>query len=160
MKHIKIIIIFVFLFLLQGCSFKDPKYINFKEKESPNFYINEISSKLLNGEDFSLEIFNTNLYKKIKIDDSEKVVINNFINSLADSNYIDNEKPITDEIYEMRILFDDEKYIIKVYNENIVTVFPWDGIYEEDIINMVNVPQRNNPMDFCKNIEEIINLNQ
>lgn len=160
MKHIKIIIIFVFLFLLQGCSFKDPKYINFKEKESPNFYINEISSKLLNGEDFSLEIFNTNLYKKIKIDDSEKVVINNFINSLAYSNYIDNEKPITDEIYEMRILFDDEKYIIKVYNENIVTVFPWDGIYEEDIINMVNVPQRNNPMDFCKNIEERINLNQ
>lgn len=60
----------------------------------------------------------------------------------------------------MRILFDDEKYIIKVYNENIVTVFPWDGIYEEDIINMVNVPQRNNPMDFCKNIEERINLNQ
>lgn len=160
MKHIKLIIIILFLFLLQGCSFKDPKYIHFEEKEIPNFYINEISSKLLNGEDFSMEIFNTNLYKRIKIDDSEKIVIDNFINALTEANYLDNEKPITRESYEMRLIFKDEKYIIKVYSENIVTVFPWDGIYEEDLINMINIPQRYNLMDFCTNIEQRINLTQ
>jgi len=150
----------ILLFSLQSCSINDPKYIHFGTKESPDFYINEINSRILNSEDYSLEIFNTNLYKKIKIDDTEKVVIENFINSLANANYIDNEKPSTQEVYQMRITFNDEKYIINIYNESMVTVFPWDGIYDEDIINMVNVPERYNLLDFCENIEKRINLNQ
>jgi hypothetical protein len=160
MKHFKLIIILPLIFILQSCSLTGPEYIHFDKKETPNFYINEINSKLLNGENYSIEIFNTNLYKRIKIEDSEKVILENFINSLANSNYIDNEKPTTLEPYEMRIEFKDEKYIIKIYNETTITVFPWDGIYEEDLINMINVPERYNLLDFCTNIEKRININQ
>ena len=160
MKYIKIIIILPFLILLQSCSLKDPKYMNFEKKETPNYYINEINSKILNGEDYSVEIFNTNLYKKFKIEDTEKLIIGNFLDSLSNDNYLDNQKPETKEVYEMRITFKNGKYVIKVFNETTITVFPWDGVYEEDLINMTNIPKRYNLLYFCKDIENRINLIQ
>lgn len=160
MKYLKIIIPIMIFSLLSGCYFNDPKYVNIKSKEIPNYYSNEINSKLLNNQDYSVEIFNDNLYKKTKIDDSEKVIIDNFINSLSNDSFTNTEKPTTTEIYQIRVKFDDQKYIIKIYNETTVTVSPWDGIYQEDLIDMKNIPKRYNLLDFCKNVENRININQ
>ena len=63
MKRFTIYIFLILSLLLQGCSFNDPKYINFSEKSSPDFYTKEIYSKLLNDEEYSIELFNTNFYK-------------------------------------------------------------------------------------------------
>ena len=136
MKKFTIYIFLILSLLLQGCSFSDPKYINFSEKSSPDFYTKEIYSKLLNDEEYSLELFNTNFYKTDGVIPEEK------------------------EPYQLKIIFDDSKYVIKIYSNSTVTVSPWDGIYPEDIINIEDVPNRYNLFDFCSHIEHEWKYNQ
>ena len=80
MKRFTIYTFLILSLLLQGCSFNDPKYINFSKKSSPDFYTKEIYSKLLNDEEYSIELFNTNFYKNVPINKEEdNDIIENFI---------------------------------------------------------------------------------
>ena len=161
MKYVKILAILLITFFLQGCAFDDPKYIHSTEKESNNFYTNQIYLKLLEDTDYSLEILDTNLYKTYKISDDEENVIENFIRSLSQDNFKDNEKIEDKAPYEMKIEFKDKsKYVIKVYNDSNVTISPWDGVFSEDTIDMIDVPLKFNLYDFCKHIENYPRLNQ
>lgn len=162
MKKFTIYIFLMLSLLLQGCSFSDPKYINFSEKSSPDFYTKEIYSKLLNDEEYSLELFNTNFYKNVHINKEEdNDIIENFIRSLSKDNYkTDGIIPEEKEPYQLKITFDDSKYVIKIYSNSTVTVSPWDGIYPEDIINIEDVPNRYNLFDFCSHIEHEWKYNQ
>lgn len=153
MKRLKFIMLLFLIIILQGCGLDDPKYIHLKNKDTSNFYTNEVYEKILNDEDFSLDVFNTNMYKKIPVSDIENKIIENFINSLSIEDYKEGDIPTEIEPYQIRINFSDAKYIIKVYNSNLVTLYPWDGNFEEDIISMDNVPIHYNLHDFCKYIE-------
>ena len=162
MKRFTIYTFLILSLLLQGCSFNDPKYINFSKKSSPDFYTKEIYSKLLNDEEYSIELFNTNFYKNVPINKEEdNDIIENFIRSLSKDNYkTDWTIPEEKEPYQLKITFDDSKYVIKIYSNSIVTVSPWDGIYPEDIINIEDVPNRYNLFDFCSHIEHEWKYNQ
>ena len=64
--------------------------------------------------------------------------------------------------YKLIIQFDDnsnDKYVINVYDKNTVTLFPWDGNLQEDMITMDNVPARNNIYSFCVYIINKTNSN-
>ena len=64
--------------------------------------------------------------------------------------------------YKLIIQFDDksnDKYVINVYDKNTVKLFPWDGNLKEDIINMDNVPARDNIYSFCEYIINKTNSN-
>lgn len=154
MKKLKLLIIFLVICMLQGCSFNDPKYIHFGSKTDSAFYTKEVYSKILNNENFTMVLFNNNLYKNISIDSSENDVIKNFISSLSENNYPDEKVPDETEPYEIRIEFTDgSKYVINVYNNELVSLYPWDGNYEEDVISMEGVPIHYNLYDFCIHIE-------
>ncbi|MBD7909918.1 MULTISPECIES: DUF4883 family protein [Clostridium] len=153
MKKIRLLCIFLLIFILQGCAFDDPKYIHLKEKSDIAIYTKEIYTKLLKDEHFSIEFFDTNLYKDISVPEDENQIIENFIGSLSDENYKDEELPKEKEPYQLRIKFQDSKYIIKVYNENLVAIYPWDGNYKEDILSMKDIPKHYNLYDFCKHVE-------
>ncbi|PRR83411.1 DUF4883 family protein [Clostridium vincentii] len=153
MKRLSFIILLLLVFTLQGCGLRDPKYIHLENKQSPNFYTNEVYTKILNDEDFSLEIFNTNMYKNISVSDTENMIIESFIHSLSDDDYKEGNIPTEIEPYQIRIDFSGTKYIIKVYSSSIVTLYPWDGNFQEDIISMDNVPTHYNLYDFCTYIE-------
>ena len=162
MKKFAIYALLIFSFLLQGCTFNDPKYINFSKKSSSDFYTKDIYSKLLSDEDYKLELFNTNFYKNITIEKEEdNDIIENFIRSLSKENYKeDGIIPDEKEPYQLKITFDNSKYVIKIYNNSTVTVSPWDGVYPEDIINMENIPNRYNLFDYCSHIEHEWRYNQ
>ncbi|MGG7178609.1 DUF4883 family protein [Clostridium paraputrificum] len=154
MKKIKITLVLILLIILQGCAFEDPKYIHFKDKSSNDFYTKEIYSKLLKSENYSLDVFNTNIYKNIPVADEEENVIENFIRELSPENYLEDTEISNKEPYQIKIKFEDNSsYVIKVYNENTISVSPWDGIFKEDIINIENLPKKYNLYDFCKHIE-------
>lgn len=146
------VLFFTCLFI--GCNLSDPKYIHLDSKKNNYFYTNEIYSKLMNKNDFSLEVFDTNLYKSINVNSNEYSIIENFIHSLTHDNFQEDGLPNELEPYQIRLTFTDgSKYIIKVYNYDMISLYPWDGNYEEDIINMNNVPKKFNLYDFCKHIE-------
>ena len=71
--------------------------------------------------------------------------------------YYDIEKK---EIYQLRLTIDNQKYIIKIFDYTLISIAPYDGNYEEDIIVMDNVPIRYNLYDYCYYIENNYKLNQ
>ncbi|WP_460280346.1 DUF4883 family protein [Clostridium sp. CTA-5] len=148
------LLIILISILLSGCDLFGPKYINFSEKPNNHYYTDQLHKKILNNENFSLYVFDKNLYKEIKVtNDDEITIIENFINSLIDNNYL-NESEIlnTSESFRIKIVFKDETFLIKVFNSNVITLSPWDGKFKEDIISMDSLPIGYNLYDFCTHI--------
>ena len=154
MKRLKIIFILLIICILQSCGLTDPKYPHLSTKKDPAYYTKEVYSKILNKEEFTMVLFNNNMYKDISIDSEENEIIKEFFNCLSEDNYENQEIPKETEPYEIRIEFaDGSKYIINVYNNSLAALYPWDGNYPEDVISMEGVPVHYNLFDFCIHIE-------
>ena len=152
MKKLNLIFItLILLFTLNGCNVQNPKYINFSTKPNNHYYTDELKNKILNNENFTLYVFDTNLYKEIEVPSDENPIIENFISSLIDDNYSDEQINIK-EPYRIKIVFNDDKYLIKVFDNSIISISPWDGNYKEDIISIKDLPLRYNLFDFCNHI--------
>jgi hypothetical protein len=145
------IILFILLFNLTSCSIENPKYINISTKPNNHYYTDQLEHKFLADDNFTLYVFDTNLYKEIEVSKEENPILKNFISSLILENYSDsgiNNK----ELYRIKVVFNDDKYLIKVFDNSMVSISPWDGNYKEDIISMKDLPLRYNLIDFCNHI--------
>ena len=153
-KTLCIILINIFLTMFfTGCVFEDPKYINLRNKPNLYSYSNEVYIKIKNNEEFTIKVFDYNLYKYYDVPTSDNDVILSFFQSLTNDNYKDEiPEDITSPCYKLIIEFNNReksKYIIDVYNNNFVTLFPWDGNFPKDKITMDDVPKYDNLYDFC-----------
>ncbi|MCE5220292.1 MAG: DUF4883 family protein [Clostridium sp.] len=146
-----IFIILLLLLTLNGCYFQDLGYINLSTKPNNHYYTDELENKILNNENFTLYVFDTNLYKEIEVPSEENPILENFISSLVEDNYLD-EKVDMKEPFRLKIVFDDDKYLMKIFNDSVVSISPWDGNYKEDVISIKGLPLRYNPFDFCNHI--------
>lgn len=153
MKYLKFITLLLTLTLLTGCVFNDPKYINLTSKSTPYYYSDEIYKKLNNKESFTLKVFDVNFYEYFDVSEEDSDILLSFFKSLNKDNYDTELDPESNVLkYRLIIDFKDSKFAINVYDENTISVFPWDGNLEEDLINMKNVPKYNNIFYFCKYI--------
>ena len=89
-------------------------------------------------------MFDTDVSKNTTIDEEEQVIIENFLSSLTSSNYLKKSDDILNK---------EAFHLIIKFNENLVTIYPWDGVFSEDIITSDNVPLRYNLYDFCTHIK-------
>ncbi|EKQ53040.1 MULTISPECIES: DUF4883 family protein [unclassified Clostridium] len=153
MKKISYIFIIILLFsTISGCNFQDAKYINLSTKPNNHYYVDEIKNKILSNNKFTLYVFDTNLYKEIEVPSEEKSIMESFISSLTDNNYSE-ETTDKKEPYRIKIIFDDNsQYILKVFDDSLVSVSPWDGNYKEDMVSIKDLPLRYNLFDFCNHI--------
>lgn len=153
MKNLRYIsILLLLLFSLSGCNIQDPKYISFSTKPNNHYYTDELRNKILSNEKFTLYVFDTNLYKEIEVPSEENSIFENFTNTLTNDNYMD-DKIDAKEPFRLKVVFKDDKYLIKVFNDSVVSICPWDGNYKEDIVSIKNLPLRYNLYDFCKHIQ-------
>ena len=152
MKKLYLIFItLILIFTLNGCNVQNDKYINFSAKPNNHYYTDELKNRILNNENFTLSVFDTNLYKEIEVPIDENPIIENFISSLVNDNY--SAEPIgVKESFRIKIVFNDNKYLIKIFNDSIISISPWDGNYKEDIISIKDLPLRYNLFDFCNHI--------
>ena len=153
MKKIPFIfIIFAFLSLC-GCNINTSQYINLSKKPCNNHYTNILYKKLNENNNYTLHVFDTNVYKDIEVTSDEKLIISNFITSLNSDNYNNSTNNTLEETYRIQVIFSDgSRFLIKIFDENYVTLSPWDGVYSEDYINISNVPLAYNLYDFCNHI--------
>lgn len=156
MKKLTFILLTIIITLfLYGCAFENPKYIHLKKKPSINLYATEIAENLSLNIPYSLELFNLDLYKLYILNDNEKKILINFLKSTTTDNFNEYEEISDVETYQLRITFENgDKYIIKVFNNSLLSVSPWDGIFSEDIINMNDIPENYNLYEFCTFIEK------
>lgn len=152
MKRLNLIfIILLLVFSLNGCNLQNPKYINLSTKPNNHYYTDELKNKILDNENFTLYVFDTNLYKEIEVPSEENPIIENFISSLNEDNYFVEQIDIK-EPFRLKVVFNDNKYLIKVFNNSIISISPWDGNYKEDVISIKDLPLRYNLFDFCNHI--------
>lgn len=153
-KKLLLPFLLILVFSLNGCISQNSKYINFTSKPSKHYYTDELKNKVLNNENFSLSVFDTNLYKDLNVSKDESLVLDNFLNSLTEADYLPyDSKPENKEIFRITVSFDSDKFLIRIYDSSIIAVSPWDGNYEEDIVSMNNIPLHYNLLDFCTHIQ-------
>lgn len=153
MRRIKLLFLIIVLLLLQGCSLNSARYINFEQSPSKSYYTEKIKENLSDNSDYTLDVFDTNLYKYFKVDTEDLGILKDFISNLSDEDFLDEYTPKNKEKFRIIITFSDEKYIIKIYDNKISTITPWDGNYSEDIIDMSNLPTHFNLYDFCSYVQ-------
>ncbi|OOM82161.1 hypothetical protein CLPUN_04630 [Clostridium puniceum] len=152
MKKFNLIFItLLLLFSLSGCITENPQYINFSTKPNNHYYTDQLKNKILGDENFTLYVFDTNLYKEIEVSKNENPIIKNFISSLISDSYSD-EQINKKESFRIKVVFNDDKYLIKIFDNSIASISPWDGNYKEDIISVKELPLRYNLLDFCNHI--------
>jgi len=152
LKKFNLIFITLLLILtLNGCISKNPKYINFSTKPNNHYYTDQLRNKILTDENFTLYVIDTNLYKEIEASKEENPIVKNFISCLVSDNYFD-EQINTKESYRIKVVFNDDKYLIKVFDNSTFSIAPWDGNYKEDTISKKELPLRYNLLDFCNHI--------
>lgn len=154
LKRITLIFICLFCLSLTSCGIVNPKYIQFKEQENVGYYSNEIIEKINKGESFTLQVFDSNFYKYFPVPKEENEILYIFFNSISNENFKDELEKDSKDQFKLIIDFETDKYIIDVFDSNTISIYPWDGNYYKDIIDMSNVPLSYNLYDFCKYIQE------
>ena len=151
--HIDILIV---SFSLIGCTnFNKSQYIPPKEKPTLTYYTNEIKNKLDNNESFNIKVFDMNVYKYYEVSKDEHTILLEFIDSLSSNNFSSDIDKTLIPSFKVIIEFSDSKYVINAYSNSLVTIYPWDGIYKEDIISMENVSDYYNIYKFCEYIKKV-----
>lgn len=139
MKKLLIILLSFFIVLfISGCS-KIP--ISFNNKPSNSYYSKELLNKYkLDGLD-KVTAFEVNYSKERPVDEKDAEIINKFLTSVDNSSYISKPSDLPEKSkYKFFIdLKNNDKYVIDVYDEKYVSIYPWDGNYSPDYIDMTNV---------------------
>lgn len=137
--------------LLIGCT----NIIDFKflhpQKPSLFYYTNLLAKNLSSKKNYKSTVVDTNFYKEIEFNKDYVEQFNLFLKKIDKSNFI--KKPSNElgkPLFKIFFDFGNEKYIINVYSENLISVYPWDGNYDMDFIDMTNIPSSLNIYSLCK----------
>ena len=149
-KKIFLTIILILLpMLLLGCD------INFNGRKANNFYYTNLLAKGLTLEtSYKCSIVDTNFYKETVLSKDDAYTIKKFTKALNKNSFIERPKDLPQKPkYKIIIVFSKEKYVINVYNEKFVSVFPWDGSFPMDYIDMSKIQVSYNLYGLCKYID-------
>ncbi|WMJ80915.1 DUF4883 family protein [Clostridium sp. MB40-C1] len=150
MKKGSLIVLILTLLLSIFISFK--MYLG-REKPSNYFYTNLLAKNITLCDKYEIKVLDTNFYKTETLSGEDIQIIRYFLKQLRKPNFIQkpaslNKKPE----YKIFFTFKDtnEKYIINVYDNEFISVYPWDGDFYMDYINMKDIPIRYNIYSLCK----------
>lgn len=144
----------ILILSLNGCSVNFSKYIRPGSKPNSRYYTNEIMEKINEKKSYTIKIFDLDLYRYYTVSEKEHSILPEFINSLNADKFeasIDTDKPKFKVIVE----FSDSKYIINTYNDKLISIHPWDGIYNMDTVSIDGVSDYYNIYKFCEYIKKV-----
>lgn len=148
--------IIVLIFSLTGCSFAIGNYkvdnLSVSKKKPNNFYYTNLLAKNLTlSSSCKAIILDTNFYKEKDLEKEAVDTIKKFTKELNKHNFVDKPSDLPAKpLYKLYFTFDKEKYIINVYNERYLSIYPWDGNYPMDYIDMNSISPSNNISSLCK----------
>lgn len=137
MKKILLLLISIFI-IVSACS------CNFtinKKKPSTYYYTELLSKNFVQNVPYKITVFDTNLYKDKTLPNEYKTCVKNLVGYLKPNNFITSIKKLpTSPVYKIFVEFNNkEKFVINVYNKDLITIYPYDGIYNADYVNVKNI---------------------
>ncbi len=149
-KILTLIAIILILITTTSCSY-DIKNIFKDEKPANSYHTYNLIDCYVDSTPNEVAVFDINLYKQKNLKEEEAFDVLRFINSIKNEYFIDKPDNIdTIPVYKLFITFENEKYIINVYNERYISIYPWDGEYSMDYIDMAEIPLAFNLYGLCR----------
>ena len=145
------ILIITFLFLT-GCSSGAALKYSLSGTKPNNFYYTDTMIKDMKSNGISsILVLETNLQKENNLKDDDIQILKNFFNSIKTKNFLSSRPDIPEKPqFRFYIVSGADKYVINVYNEKYIGIFPWDGAYSMDYIDMTDVKTLYNLYNLCK----------
>lgn len=145
--------LFIISILFVGCNY-NLNNIKFSKTKPNNFYYTNILAKNLTLErSIKCVVLDTNFYKEKELPKENLDTFKSIIKTLNKNNFVSKPKDLPEKaLYKIFFTFNKEKIVINVYNEKYLSVYPWDGKYPMDYIDMTNVPASLNIYNLCKYI--------
>ena len=120
-------------------------------KPNKFYYTNLLAKDLANEKALRINIMDTNYYKQLSFSTEDNLTLFDFIKSLKPNNFVTKPPSLpVKSIYKIFIIIGKNEYIINVYNEKYLAIFPWDGDYEMDYIDMTGMYENYNIYNLCK----------
>ncbi len=155
-KLICLAIVLCLPLIFMGCTIKIGSYtinnLTVTKKKPYNFYYtNNLAKNLTLESSIKIDLLDTNFYKEKELSKEDIELVKNFAKALKKQNFIDKPKELPEKpAYKLFFTFSKEKFIINVYNEKYISVYPWDGIYPMDYIDMEGIQPIYNIFGLCK----------
>jgi hypothetical protein len=155
----KLLCIIILLFvpvIFMGCTIKIGSYtvnnLTVTKKKSNNFYYtNNLAKYLTLDSSTKIKLLDTNFYKEKELSEEDIVIVKNFTKALKKPNFIEKPKELPEKpAYKLFFTFSKEKYVVNVYDEKYISVYPWDGTYSMDYIDMEGIQPLYNIYGLCK----------
>ncbi|SHH63408.1 DUF4883 family protein [Clostridium grantii] len=126
------------------------------KKKPYNFYYTNLLAKNLTLEEIaSVKALDVNYYKTKDVTLDDISTIKDFMKYISQNDF--SSKPIdlpVAPVYKIFFTLKDsnEMFVVNVYSSKYLSVYPWDGDFEVDYIDMSNIPVRYNIYNLCKYI--------
>ncbi len=133
---------FIIAILFMGCNYNLGNMIFSKNKPNNFYYTNILAKNLTLEASCKCLVLDTNLYKEKELKDDSISTVKNMLKTLTKNNFIPKPKNLPEKpLYKIFLTFSKDKLVINVYNEHFVSIYPWDGDYEMDYIDMSSLPK-------------------
>ncbi|MDP4143132.1 MAG: DUF4883 family protein [Bacillota bacterium] len=145
-KRIIFILLFITTLFIVGCN-------NPLQGKKPNkfYYTNLLAKNLTLESSCNGVILDTNFYKEQKLSNDDLATVKGFVKELRKHNYIEKPKDLPSAPqYKLYLSFSKEEYVIDVYNERYLSIYPWDGDYPRDYLDMKDINTAHNLYYLCK----------
>lgn len=142
-KYLKILlIILTFSFFTMGCN-KNIKLPLKLSKPSLDLYTENLIRSIKNSKNVQISIFYPKIGKNKVIPDDYMEKFNLFIESIKPNYFINSKNKnlnLQNPEYRLTVFINNtETFIINIFDTKYVTIHPWDGTYEADIIDISNL---------------------
>ena len=150
-KFISLLLLMSILFSFSSCSNQGLKYTLKDKKPNAYYYTNVLIEEIKEHGISNVLVLETNLSKEKNLKSEDVETLYNFFNSIKKTSFLTStpELPKKPE-FRFYITIDSDKYVINVYNEKYISIFPWDGAYSMDYIDMSEVKTLYNLYKLCK----------
>jgi len=122
-----------------------------KNKPTNYYYTNLLMKDLSKESPVNLYALYLNFYKKKDFSKEDLSTFANFFNSLNNASFITKPANLPDKpLYKIFLTFSENKYVINIYNEKYISIYPWDGDFIMDYIDTSKMYKAYNLFGLCK----------
>lgn len=134
-----------------GCG-ENTNTIYYNNKKPNNFYYTNLLSKNIKLKSSTkCKAIDMNYYREIELEKDNLSKIAAFLDKLNKENFIEAPHDLPQKPkFKLSFISDNDIYVINVYNNKYISVYPWDGSYEMDFIDMTSIPASLNIFEICK----------
>lgn len=136
--------------LLAGCNYDFDNAIYMHKKPNNFYYTNILSQSMASEPSYKCSVLNVNFYKRKDLDSKNTAIITSFIKSLSKKNFISKPQNLNSKpLYKIFFTFNNNKMVMNIYDQQYLSVYPWDGNYSMDYIDMKGLPIALNIYNLC-----------